>query len=169
MFFKRPPYSQRLKSAKYWIQSLGMSKHPEGGYFRETYRSQLKIDVEGIGRRHAASAIYYLLEKGEFSAFHRIKSDEVWHSYAGSPLLIYVIEGEKLVTMTLGADPGRGQSPQAAITADRWFAASAESGYALVGLTVSPGFDYADWEMGDRKKLVKEYPMHKSVIEKYAK
>jgi predicted cupin superfamily sugar epimerase len=168
MFFKPQRYSQQLKSARYWIDSLGLNRHPEGGYFRETYRAHAEFNIRGVGRRHASSAIYYLLEKGQFSAFHRIKSDEVWHFYAGSPLAIHVIDGAKLATITLGGDPGKGQSPQAVVRAGRWFAASAEKGYALVGCTVSPGFDYADWERGDRKKLVKEYPEHKRVIEKYS-
>jgi predicted cupin superfamily sugar epimerase len=156
-----------MKSAKYWIDVLGLGRHPEGGYFRETYHSGVEFDVKGSGRRRALSAIYYLLEKGQFSAFHRIKSDEVWHFYAGSPLAIHVIDDNSLATVTLGGDPGKGQTLQAVVRAGRWFAASADRGYSLVGCTVSPGFDYADWEMGDRKRLVKEYPKHRGVIEKY--
>jgi predicted cupin superfamily sugar epimerase len=156
-----------MKSAKYWIDALGLGKHPEGGYFRETYHSDVEFDVKGSGRRRASSAIYYLLEKGQFSAFHRIKSDEVWHFYAGSPLAVHVIDGKGVDIIMLGGDPSKGQAHQAAVRAGLWFAASADRGYSLVGCTVSPGFDYADWELGDRKKLVEEYPEHRRVIEKY--
>lgn len=153
-----------MKSAKYWIDKLCLQKHQEGGYFREVFRSEMQFDVEGRGTRNAASSIYYLLEKGGFSAFHRVQSDELWHFYAGSPLAIHVIDSGKLGKVILSVD-----KMQTAIKAGCWFAASADKGYALVGCTVSPGFDYADWEIGKRKELVKAYPEYKKVIEKYSR
>lgn len=153
-----------MKSAKYWVDKLCLQKHQEGGYFREVYRSKTQFDLEGIGVRNAASSIYYLLQKGEFSAFHRIKSDEIWHFYAGSPLAVHVIDSGKLGKIILGKD-----KMQAVIKAGCWFAASADKGYALIGCTVSPGFDYADWEMAKRKELVREYPQFKRTIERYTR
>lgn len=153
-----------MEIAKYWIGKLCLQKHHEGGYFREVYRSQAQFDVKGVGMRNAASSIYYLLQKGEFSAFHRIKSDEIWHFYAGSSLGIHVIDRGKLGKVILGND-----KMQVVIKAGCWFAASADKGYALIGCTVSPGFDYADWEIAKRKELVSEYPQYKKIIEKYTR
>jgi len=158
------------KTARFWIDKLGLQKHPEGGYFKETYRSEMQFDTDR-GARSAASAIYYLLEKGQFSAFHRIKSDELWHFYAGGPLAIRVIDQNtgKLDTITLGKDIGKNQEPQAVVRAGCWFAAEPKGAYSLVGCTVSPGFDYADWEIGSRDKLLKLYPKHRRAIERFAK
>jgi hypothetical protein len=152
------------RSAKYWVDKLCLQKHQEGGYYREVYRSQTKLDVKGAGMRNAASSIYYLLQKEEFSAFHRIKSDEIWHFYAGSPLAIHVIDSGKLGKIILGKD-----KMVAVIKAGCWFAASADKGYSLVGCTVTPGFDYADWEIAKRKELIKEYPRYKKIIERYTR
>ena len=156
--------------AGYWVKKLGLEKHPEGGYFRETFRSEIKVSAAGFpsGRR-ASTAIYYLLKSGQFSAFHRIKSDELWHLYAGSALVLHVIDGGRLETITLGKC--RGQEPQAVVKAGCWFAASVAKprSYSLAGCTVSPGFDFADWEMGDREKLLKEYTRHRMIIEKYTR
>ncbi|HEU4984381.1 MAG TPA: cupin domain-containing protein, partial [Nitrososphaera sp.] len=82
-----------MDGVKSWVRALGLKEHPEGGYFRETYRAEMKVDAPGFeGRRSAGTAIYYLLESSQFSTFHRIKSDEIWHFYAGSPLAVHVIE-----------------------------------------------------------------------------
>jgi predicted cupin superfamily sugar epimerase len=171
MFFKQLRIiPQAVKSARYWASKLGLQEHPEGGHFRETYRSQAQFKTER-GLRSASTAIFYLLEKGQFSAFHRIKSDEMWHFYAGSPLAVHVIdEGGKLVTIKMGNDPGRKkQSLQAVVRAGCWFAAASTGQYSLVGCTVAPGFDFADWEVGRRADMLKEYPQHRRVIEKYAR
>lgn len=156
--------------AGYWVKKLGLEKHLEGGYFRETFRSEIKVSAAGFpGGRRASTAIYYLLKSGQFSAFHRIKSDELWHLYAGGALVLHVIDGGRLETITLGNCIG--QEPQAVVKAGCWFAASVARprSYSLAGCTVSPGFDFADWEMGDREKLLKEYPRHKRIIEKYTR
>ena len=120
--------------------------------------------------RSASTAIYYLLRSGQFSAFHRIKSDELWHFYAGSPLVLHVIEQGRLGTITLGRDH-RSQTLQAAVKGGCWLAASVggKRSYSLVGCTVAPGFDFEDWEMGDRNKLLKKYPKYRSTIEKYTR
>jgi predicted cupin superfamily sugar epimerase len=169
MFFKHLYIPQTVKKGtRYWVDRLGLQEHLEGGYFRETYRSDAQFETER-GLRSASTAIFYLLEKGQFSAFHRIKSDEMWHFYAGSPLAVHVIDGDKLGTIKLGNDPGRRQSLQAVVRAGCWFAAASLGQYSLVGCTVAPGFDFADWEVGRRADMLKAYPRHRRVIEKYAR
>lgn len=156
--------------AQDWVKKLGLAKHPEGGYYRETFRSKTQVSAPGFsGDRSASTAIYYLLKSGQFSAFHRIKSDELWHLYAGSPLVLHVIEGGRLYTVTLGR--GKGQEPQATVRAGCWFSASVARprSYSLAGCTVAPGFDFADWEMGVREELVKEHPRHRETIERYTR
>lgn len=156
--------------AQDWVKKLGLKKHPEGGYFRETFRSRMEVSAPGLsGDRSASTAIYYLLESGQFSAFHRIKSDELWHLYAGSPLVIHVIDGGRMMAVTLGR--GKGQEPQAAVRAGCWFAASVSrpKSYSLAGCTVAPGFEFADWEMGKREELLSKYPEHRQAIERYTR
>ena len=159
-----------IKEAVHLIKKLRLEKHPEGGYFKQTYKSDVMIDVAGYGGlRHAATAIYYMLASGQFSAFHRMKSDEIWHYYAGGSITIHVIdEGGKLARIKLGK--GKDETPQAVIRAGTWFAASLVKGsYCLVGCTVSPGFDYRDWELAKRDELIKSYPQHRAIIEKHAR
>jgi hypothetical protein len=160
----------KTKTAGFWIDSLKLQEHPEGGYFKETYRSETQFDMDR-GARSAASAIYYLLKRGQFSAFHRIKSDELWHFYAGGPLAIHVIDQDtgKLDTITLGRGVAAKQEPQAVVRAGCWFAAEPKGAYSLVGCTVSPGFDFADWEVGSRGRLLEMYPKHRRTIERLAK
>lgn len=162
------------KSAAEWVRELMLEPHPEGGYFRQTYRSDLMIAGEALppgfaGARAASTAIYFLLEGKNFSAFHRLRSDEVWHFYAGSTLAVQVIDREgKCSTILLGNDPGAGQVFQAVVPAGCWFASHVADwkSWALVGCTVAPGFDFADFEMAKRAELVREYPAHREMIER---
>lgn len=158
---------------EYWVRKFSMQEHPEGGYIKQTFRSDRQFDLPGYsGPRSAITVIYYLLKSGQFSAFHRIKSDEVWHFYAGSALALYAITGKgDLKRMLLGKDPGGGQTFQAAIEAGSWFAAAVASpkSYSLIGCTVAPGFEFEDLELGDRESLVKQYPRHKKIIEKFTR
>lgn len=158
--------------AAWWIRELNLTRHIEGGSFRETYRSPIILDQQVIGKNFKASraistSIYFLLEKGQFSAFHKIASDETWHFYEGDPLDIFEFtpEGE-LITHKLGRDPSKGQSFQVLIPGGRWFGSRvADNGrYSLVGCTVAPGFDFADFELGDRAKLTELYPAYKTLI-----
>jgi predicted cupin superfamily sugar epimerase len=157
--------------AKWWIRTLGLEEHPEGGYFKETYRAEMEIDATGFeGRRAAGTAIYYLLKGCQFSAFHRMKSDEIWHYYAGSPLAVHIIDGSRhYQKITLGKR--KGQSPQAVVKAGCWFAAALDkpSSYSLVGCTVAPGFDFRDWEVGRREELLKLHSKHRQIIEKFTR
>ena len=161
------------KDSAYWISKLNLQKHPEGGYFFESYKSVELVNLPKYhGSRHISTAIYYLLEGDEFSAFHVMKSDELWHFYAGSSLTLFIIEPNgRLNEVILGENIDNGHTFQAAITAGCWFAAAVDdyNSYSLVGCTVSPGFDYQDWKIGDMKILTKLYPQHKSIIEKYTK
>lgn len=152
--------------AAYWIDHLGLQPHPEGGYYRETYRATATVDIGG-SVRSASTAIYFLLERGQFSALHRIKSDEVWHFYAGGELSIYELHPNGPISVkSLGNQPERGSQLQQVVKAGTWFGAELADGvdYALVGCTVAPGFDFADFEMGDRDELSAEFPEHVDVI-----
>jgi predicted cupin superfamily sugar epimerase len=159
------------KDAQYWIHHLGLSPHPEGGYYRVTYKSDLTIVRSALpssyqGDRSASTAIYFLLDEGNFSAFHRIASDEVWHFYTGSSLLVYVIDPEgNYFELHLGSDEG--EVFQAVVKAGSWFASRVRdaAGFALVGCTVAPGFDFADFELGVRSELIRTFPAHRKLIE----
>ncbi len=165
--------------AGYWIRALGLNKHVEGGSFSEFYRSPGLIpsaslsgtfgDLSGRvnGDRSFSTSIYFLLEKGQFSAFHRIASDEVWHFYYGDPLLIYEIDRHgALKPHLLGSDPENGEAFQTVVQAGNWFASVPAPGseYSLVGCTVAPGFDFADFALADREKLSAIYPQHSTLI-----
>jgi predicted cupin superfamily sugar epimerase len=158
----------------YWIKQFELQPHPEGGYFRQTYKSDMKIAHEGLpdsftGPRAASTAIYFLLEGENFSAFHRLRSDETWHFYAGSPLIVHIIELDgRYSSILLGSDPDAGQVFQAVVRAGCWFASHVADwkSWALVGCTVAPGFEFEDFEMGKREELVREFPAHRAVIER---
>ena len=162
------------KDATYWIEKLRLEPHPEGGYFRQTYQSELVIAREALpagftGARTASTAIYFLLEGRNFSAFHRLRSDEVWHFYAGGPLIVHAIEpsGEHS-SILLGNDPDAGEALQAVVSAGCWFASHVADWktFAVVGCTVAPGFDFEDFEMGKREELMASYPLQREVIER---
>ena len=161
------------KSAQYWIEKLNLIAHPEGGYYRETYRAELSIPKQGLppqftGPRLVSTAIYFLLEGENFSAFHRLLSDELWHFYAGSPITVHVIEPDGGYSeIRLGSDPDAGEVLQAAVKAGRWFASRVRlpKTFALAGCTVAPGFDFADFELAKRAELVRLYPQHRKLIE----
>ena len=160
------------KSSAYWIEKLQLAPHPEGGYFRQTYRSDVVIAPEVLpagfsGARAVSTAIYFLLEGENFSAFHRLRSDEIWHFYVGEPLVVHVIDpAEGYSRILLGNDPEAGQVLQAVVRAGCWFASHVADwkGFAVVGCTVAPGFDFADFEMGKREELVAKYSQHRELI-----
>jgi len=153
-----------LTKAQKWIDRLQMQPHPEGGYYRETYQSPDSIPK--LDRRYS-TAIYYLLLEDAFSAFHRIKSDEMWHFYTGETLEIAVLSPEgSLEIHRLGPHWEQGDRFQLVVPANYWFASrmADPTTYALVGCTVSPGFDFRDFEMADRKSLLSEYPQYETII-----
>jgi len=160
-------------SAKYWIDKLGLIAHPEGGYYRETYRSSLSIAREALplqftGPRLVSTAIYFLLEGENFSAFHRLRSDELWHFYVGGPLVVHVIEENgRYSEMSIGRNPEAGEMLQAVVNAGCWFASRVRDpeSFALAGCTVAPGFDFEDFELGKRSELISLYSQHRKLIE----
>lgn len=161
-----------MKTAEYWIEHLHLQAHPEGGFYKETYRASEHIPREGLPARFPAArsfstAIYFLLRAQDRSLFHRIKSDELWHYHAGSALTIYVLQEQKLVKHVLGPDIESGQALQVAVPANCWFGAKidAPQGYALAGCTVAPGFDFADFEMASRADLLNQFPAQRQFIE----
>jgi predicted cupin superfamily sugar epimerase len=161
-------------NASDWITALELVPHPEGGFYRETYRASETIALAALpdrfaGERAFSTAIYFLLRSIEVSALHRIRQDEVWHFYDGSTLTIHVIDPEGgYSAIRLGRRVDLGESLQAVVYAGCWFGASVEvpDAYALVGCTVAPGFDFADFELADRDKLLGAYPQQELVIRK---
>jgi predicted cupin superfamily sugar epimerase len=161
-----------------WIERLGLEPHPEGGFFRETHRAALVLPGEALppgfaGPRAASTAIYFLLRRGQRSALHRLRSDEVWHHYAGGPLLVHVLEtgGVGARAIRLGRDFDAGETLQAVVSAGAWFGAelapvTPAADFALVGCTVAPGFDFADFELARRPDLVARFPAHRELIER---
>jgi predicted cupin superfamily sugar epimerase len=153
-----------INSARFWIDKLQLHKHPEGGWFKEVYRSAEMLPSTVLpekfsGDRSISTSIYYLLEDDDFSAFHRIKSDELWHFYVGtSAIEIVSVEDRKIRKQILGDDPNENQWFQLVVPKNTWFAASLvnKKGFALVGCTVAPGFHFDDFEMGT-EKLIEEY------------
>ena len=159
-------------NAQYYITHLRLEPHPEGGYFKETYRCAENIPAGAIptrfsGFRSFSTSIYYLLERGDFSAFHRIKSDECWHFYAGQTLLIQIIGEDGIYScIPLGSDIEAGETFQFTVPAGAWFAVEPKSNceFALAGCTVSPGFDFADFEMADKEMMLATFPEHREII-----
>jgi predicted cupin superfamily sugar epimerase len=130
-------------SADAIIALLGLAPHPEGGHFRETFR-----DTAGPhGGRAASTAIYFLLRAGEVSRWHRVDAAEVWHWYAGAPLVLSITDDAGRQTITLGSDLAAGQRPQAVVPAHAWQQAHSAGAWTLVGCTVAPGFEFAGFEM----------------------
>jgi predicted cupin superfamily sugar epimerase len=161
------------KDAIYWIHKLNLREHPEGGYFTQTYVSDVLITLpEHDGPRFACTAIYYLLVEDQFSSFHIMRSDELWNFYAGSSLTLHIIgtDGE-LCNVKLGKNIDNEERFQSVVKSGSWLAASVDdvTSYSLVGCIVSPGFNYQDWRLGDVESLVKLFPQHKSTIEKYTR
>ncbi|HEV7507158.1 MAG TPA: cupin domain-containing protein [Thermoanaerobaculia bacterium] len=129
------------------IALLRLAPHPEGGFYRQTFRG-LKVGTEADGERYASTAIYYLLSAGRISTWHRVvDADEVWHYYAGAPLELTMADGPKRSTMILGSDLAAGQRPQGVVPVGVWQTARSLGEWTLVGCTVSPGFQYESFEM----------------------
>ncbi len=155
------------------VQRLTLIPHPEGGYYKETYRSQGSIPNAVLapsitGDRNYCTAIYFLLSHTNFSAFHRIQQDETWHHYDGGTLYVHVIHPDGTYQrFHLGKNFDQGEEPQFTVPAGCWFASSVanKNEYALVGCTVAPGFDFADFELAERSFLSALYPAHKNTIE----
>ena len=159
------------------IQNLQLQPHPEGGYFKENYRSTGVIKSDSLethytGVRNYSTAIYFLLTSESFSAFHRIKQDEIWHFYQGAPICIHVINPEgKYSAQVVGNQLDAGEVPQYVVTGGCWFAAEVprKDAYSLVGCTVSPGFSFEDFEMPTQKELSTLFPEHEKIIQQFTR
>lgn len=152
------------------IARLGLRRHPEGGWFRETYRSREKVHFETPYRtveRSAITSIYYLLEGDDVSVLHRIRSEEIWYFHAGAVLTIYAIDPAAVLSIHRLGDGGPGAAMfSAAIPAGTWFGARLEErdAWALVGCAVAPGFEFEDFEVAQRGVLLAAFPQHAPVI-----
>ena len=161
--------------SKFYIEKLNLQPHPEGGYFSEVYRSEEIIQEKFLakrynGERNFLTSIYFLLDGEQTSKFHRLKSDEQWHFYDGCAVKIYILnEHEEIKIVTLGSEISNGQTFQSVIKRNNWFAAELtdKKSFCLVGCTVSPGFNFSDFELGNREELISKFPHHKAIIEKF--
>ncbi|MEM6812658.1 MAG: cupin domain-containing protein [Pseudomonadota bacterium] len=159
-------------SAEAIIRKFNLMPHPEGGYFTETYRASEEIAASAVperfdGNRSHSTAILFLLQAGDISQLHRIKSDEVWHFYAGDPLHLFEVTPDGTVLETiLGTDYAQGHVPQYVVKAGHYFGGFSSGTYSFVGCTVSPGFDFADFEFADHEALLASFPAARSVIKR---
>ena len=147
--------------SKELIAAYGLEPHPEGGYFRQTYRSRETMTTRGGAERPISTGILFLLPEGDKSRLHRIKSDELWHYHLGGPLRLTQISPEgKVSDFILGPDHAKGHLLQHSVPARFWFGAQPEPGaaFCLVGCTVAPGFDFADFDLGARSTLLARFP-----------
>ena len=177
--------------SEFLIKKLNLQAHPyEGGNFKETYRSSVFVSYDKLSghnndiystysKKHserkvrpASTLIYYLLNKNQFSPIHRVRTDEVWHFYLGSPLIMYILNDEQYPTIVkLGHNIEEdGCYLHYVIKENSWFCAEVEDkkSFSLVGCTVSPGFDFADFELGMKSELLTAFPQHRSIIEKFS-
>lgn len=155
------------------VSSYSLLPHPEGGFYKETYRSQMKVDeanAKSLGftaTKNCSTAIYFLLTANNFSAFHKIKSDELWHFYKGDVLHIHIISptGDYSI-IKLGTDTENGEQMQAIVPANYWFASEVAVGglFSFVGCTVAPGFDFEDFEMAEKNTFLQQFQHHQSLI-----
>lgn len=154
------------------IEKLNLLPHPEGGYYREVYRSNEKISTRGLPPRYStertfSTSIYYLLQSDQFSSFHKIKSDEIWHFYSGSPIAIHLFfQDRKYEKVIMGNKIEDNQLLQYVIPKETWFAAEPidKDSYSLVGCGVAPGFEFEDFELAERKDLSKIFPDYEKLI-----
>jgi predicted cupin superfamily sugar epimerase len=143
-------------NAEETVRRLGLLPHPEGGFYRETFRSPLRVQLPDGRERSASTAIHYLLPPGAWSAWHRVRADEVWHYYDGAPVELF----------RLGMEPARldRRLPQVVVPAGVWQAALPEGGATLCGCTVAPGFEFEDFELASLETLLAEYPDQETLI-----
>lgn len=156
------------------IQKLDLTPHPEGGYYKQTYKSKGSITINSSGTENSvvrpySTCIYFLLTSDNFSAFHRIKQDEIWHFYDGSPIKLHTISKEGIYKHhIIGRDIMNGEVPQLLVTGGHWFGAEVmnKNSFTLTGCTVAPGFDFEDFELMEEQEGIRQFPMHKEIIRK---
>ena len=163
-----------MNAAREWIEALGLQRHPEGGWYREIYRSAETIPQRCLparfdGDRAVSTAIYFLLEESEFSALHRLRQDELWHFYDGAAITLHTIDPSgEYSPVRLGRNRDQGEELLRVVPAGWLFGVTVDdtASFALAGCTVSPGFDFADFDMPGRDELLEEYPQHRHLIER---
>lgn len=157
-----------MQSADYWIEKLGLQAHPEGGYFRELYRSDLTQTFE-MGQRNLATSIYFLLCQEEKSHFHQLTSDELWYFHAGGPASVHIFDHSGYRNVHLGLDLEAGQLPQILLPRKCIFAAEVldKSNYTLTGCVVAPGFDFQDFRLVPKRELLADFPEYAALIERF--
>jgi len=170
---------EKNMTAKEIIQKLDLRPLPEeGGYYRETYRSNAptmparSYGIEADTKRTVSTAIYYLVVPESFSALHRVKSDEIFHFYGGDPAeMIQIDEDGNLQRFILGNNIAAGQTPQVLVPRGSWQALRLKSGgdWALMGTTVAPGFEFEDFEVGDRESMLQLFPQHRDDIIRFSR
>ncbi len=162
--------------AKKYIDYLNLISHPEGGYFKEIYRSGEMIFPAGLParfkkERSMSTSIYFLLEGKQVSKSHRLKSDEIWHFYDGCGVKIFVIDTSgNLSEFKLGKNIENRETLQVVIENNHWFAAELidKNSFCLAGCTVAPGFDFDDFELAERNRLIELFPQHRELIKKFS-
>ncbi len=153
-----------MLNAEYFIESLDLTPHVEGGYCKELYRNSRQVNDRPI-----SSTIYYLLKSGQVSKFHRLTSDELWFYHCGAPMRVHQIDASgELSTVTLGLAAQRGEKPQLLVPGHTVFGAevAAADSFCLVSCMVSPGFDYQDFELFSAETLSRLFPSHQELIER---
>ncbi|MFK7953598.1 MAG: cupin domain-containing protein [Ekhidna sp.] len=166
-----------IKRAEDLIQKLQLQKHPEGGYFKEVYRSNEQISKTGLPNRFAGSksfgtSIYFMLTSDSFSAFHKINQDETWHFYEGSTIELHMINTEGVhSTVLIGSKLEEDNHFQFTVSGNVWFAAKVieSNNYSLVGCTVAPGFDFDDFSLANRNDLISSFPNCAEIIEQFTR
>lgn len=158
-------------NAEHWVRALGLSPHPEGGWFRETWRSPERLAAAALpprfgGERALATSILYLLGAGERSYFHRLRADEQWSHHAGGAMWLHLLRPAGVSRLVVSAE-----APQAVVPHGTWFAAEPAPGadYALVGCHVAPGFDYDDFELAGRDALLAEFPAQRELVLRFTR
>ncbi|KHF40020.1 cupin domain-containing protein [Halalkalibacter okhensis] len=156
--------------AEDWIKYLELEAHPEGGYFKRSFRSTEEVPGKG---RMLYTSIYFLLSDNDVSHFHRLQSDELWYFHAGNSLSVHIIhENGEYEEVRLGLDLEQGEVPQVLVPKNAIFGSSLsqeeEGAFSLVGCMVSPGFEYEDFELFTQKDLLGDYPQHEEIIKKLA-
>ncbi len=161
-----------MPTAQYWIDTLSLLPHPEGGWYRETYRCRETVAPSSLPSRYGSSrsfstCIYYLLRGDDISTLHQLKQDEIWHFHDGSPLEVYCISQQGTLNIhRVGRNPSKDELPQLIIPAGTIFGARllTPKSYALISCTVSPGFEFEDFSLLSREELLGRFPQHKDII-----
>lgn len=159
-------------NVEFLVKKLNLEPHPEGGYYKEQYRSTNFLPKNALpngflGDRTIATAIYFLIEKNNFSTLHKIKSDEIWHYYYGDALEVIEIDENGVLTITaIGNNLLEGETFQYTVKANTWFGSRVKGGgnFSLVGCTVAPGFDFNDFELATKEALIMQFPQHQKII-----